>query len=428
MHNWANSQLKFFFIFLALPSLVWSQNITKSPYSIVGPGELINTGNASNSGMGQISQGIRNGFEINRLNPASYSSMLQTNIEAGMIYSQGNMSSSTNSNSASNAYLSYFNIGIPVSVKKGIGVVFGTAPYSGVGYNIVTHSEIPNDTFSIPVTRSYLGHGGLSKGFLGAGIRLQKNISAGFNVNYLFGQIKSSSLLVIPAQYYMFNLVEEKQAFYGGLLIDYGLQFHKTFHENYQLTAGVSYNMETPITANRLYNLRTLPIGRGAGYKDTISNVNDEEGKMIIPSSIKFGFGLVNKDKWTFGADISTDEWTKFRNFSNSDSLRNSFAVSVGASYIPDINNIRNVFKRFEYRAGFRYEQTNLFMFNQGVDLMAISTGVGVPLGKNKSRMNISFEYMQKGVKSDKMLQESYFRMVLGVSFSDKWFQRYKYD
>ncbi|HPD95720.1 MAG TPA: hypothetical protein PLA24_07470, partial [Tenuifilaceae bacterium] len=60
--------------FLAIVNTAFTQNLnTYSPYSRFGIGIIPLQGFGINTSLGGVSQGIRNPYEINFLNPASYS-------------------------------------------------------------------------------------------------------------------------------------------------------------------------------------------------------------------------------------------------------------------------------------------------------------------------------------------------------------------
>ncbi|MCG9880828.1 MAG: hypothetical protein MH472_09550 [Bacteroidia bacterium] len=177
---------------------VTAQNITKSPYSIVGIGDEIYSGNASTYSMGQTNQAIRNPFAVNIFNPASYSSAKTTNIEAGATYSLGSYTSRTSTADVNNAWIAYLNFAFPLSAKRGMGVAFGLTPFSGVGYNVQSEITIPSDSAPIPALYNFVGRGGLSRFYLGYGMRLHRMASIGVNANYLFGENTNITQLLIP--------------------------------------------------------------------------------------------------------------------------------------------------------------------------------------------------------------------------------------
>ena len=424
---------------LSFSTRLYSQNITKSPYSIIGLGDLVFGGTASNYTLGQTTQGKRNSFSINTLNPASYSNMLFTNIEAGAIYSNGSFQGAVQNSSVTNSWISYLNFALPISIKRGVGVSFGVTPYSAVGYNILSNAFIPSDTgngtpITIPAVNYFFGRGGLSKFYFGYGMRLHRKVSLGINANYLFGQITNTSQLLIPSQFNMFNLNEDKVSYIRGWSYDIGVQVHDTFtvgikkpHE-YEWVLGGTLTPGSDLRVDQSYILRTLPIGSSSGIKDTVYKNENLRGIANAPLSWKVGFTFGEKEKWMIAADAKGTNWSNFKNFGANDSLRNSWGYGLGASFTPDYRNPKNILARLEYRVGYRYEQSNLMVNGLGIDVNSLTCGVGIPLIKSRSKLNLGFEYITRGSIENGLIKETYYRFIVGISFSDKWFHRYRYD
>ncbi len=427
-------QALFCVILISLSLGLKAQNITKSPYSIIGLGELVYTGNAQTYSLGQTNQGFRTPFAVNYLNPASYSAFLTTNIEAGATYSLANISGANSSSQVNNSWISYINFGVPLSAKRGIGFSFGAAPYTSVGYNIVSEVQIPQDTFSILAQNNYVGRGGLTKFYLGYGMRLHRLVSVGANANYVYGEVSNTTQLLIPSKYNMFNTNEDNSYFVNGWLIDLGTQLHDTFsilkqneRIEYNWVVGANYTPQTNFAGEQNYLLRSLPIGSSTGIKDTIFKEESAAGTVVSPASWKLGFSFARKDKWALMADVKGTNWSDFTALGRKDSLRNSLSYHLGFSYIPDSKS-KNILGRIEYRLGGRYEKSNLAVFGTGVDVLAITAGLGIPMGRTRSRLNLGAEWMQRGTLENGLIKEEYFRVFIGITFADKWFYRYRYD
>lgn len=415
-------------------SFLAAQNITKSPYSIVGVGDILYAGNATTYAMGQSNQGFRSPFSINMLNPASYSAFITTNIEAGATMSFGKFVSTANSSDVNNAWIAYFNFGLPISLKRGIGISFGATPYSGVGYNVISPIKIPQDTFAIDALNYYVGRGGLTKAYMGYGMRVHKNLSLGANANYIWGQNTNTTQLLIPATYKMFNVNEDKSTFMRGWIWEVGLQLHDTFsiekdndRKEYQWVFGSSFTPQSSLTAEQSYLLRSLPIGSTSGIKDTILSETGVLGTVELPMSWKAGVSFARKDVWMLAADVRGTQWSSFKSFERNDSLRNSIGFSLGGSYTPNIKS-KNFFARTDYRLGARYEKSNLALKGTGVDVLSITAGVGIPIYRSMSKVNLGVEFQRRGTTDNGLVQEDYFRVFVGITFADKWFYRYRYD
>ena len=84
------------------------------------------------------------------------------------------------------------------------------------------------------------------------------------------------------------------------------------------------------------------------------------------------------------------------------------------------------------YRIGARYNTGNLVLNNKSIADFAVSAGVGLPAGGGRFKLftmlNISTEYGIYGTSQNQLIQERYFRVVLGFTFNDRWFIKSKYD
>lgn len=410
-----------------------AQNVTRSPYSSLGLGELQFTGSAWMGAMGQVSQGISSPFTINNQNPASYGSLQLTTFDVAGSGAVGKMTTATASSTVRTASYGYFALGMPLSQKLKWGASFGLMPFTSVGYNITRNVSQPTFTGTEQVT----GRGGLSRFYLGTGIKVYKGLSAGVNASYLYGQLKHTLFLDIPAEYSMYNIVEERNRYVGDMYYDLGLQYTDTFvykEEKFKWGAGITFSPETNLSASDDYNVRTLPIGSklssgSAGYgKDTAANVSNAKGTVVMPMVIKGGIHLQQIDKWSVSIDAGYYNWANYRAFGRSDSLKNTLSLGIGLSIIPNATAIKGYLKKIEYRAGARYDNGNLKVNGQSINTYAVSAGLGLPMGRVRSRLNLTAEYMVRGTTSERLVREEYFRFTVGVIICDKWFYRYRYD
>lgn len=467
-HNWQSIQVKnkinilFTVCFLFQTFNSFSQNLTQSPYSFFGVGDLQYIGSATLGNMGQVSQGFRRKYDLNILNPASYSALAQTNLEAGAMLNNGTLKSGSSTLNASLSGLAYFNFGTLIS-KKGIGVAFGAAPYSALGYDIRRTTLLKVDTLNalidVNATTSQLGSGGLTRAFFGLGTKINKHLSAGINVGYIFGQINSRMIQTTPAQYYIFNWSADRKDNVNGFLIEYGFQSHfdslnfslpkyKTVIDSngfehkklvrgnknpVSINAGLTFNAETNLTGNQRYSFRTLAIGGLDLGKDSIKTDETKTGSVTIPFEIKYGIAITNNTNWTVAADFGTAAWSNYSSFGQNKGLQNSWHFNVGACWLPDVKeDSRNYFKRLEYRLGYRMEQTNIFIDNQSVNISSYHCGIGIPIAerdryKKFSRVNVGFEYLTRGANTT-LINEQFYKLTIGLVFSDRWFIKYKYD
>jgi hypothetical protein len=173
----------FLFSFALLSPL--AAQLSLSPYSRYGLGELYTPGSTRNFAMGSIGIGAFDGTTINRINPASYADIRLTTLDINGfgIYSRqkSNLSSQTLGTGG------FHNVSIAFSNKRSFGLVAGLAPYSSTGYNVRAQYELQTDTTTEAYAVNYTSDGGLNQFYLGAGFRFFRNFYAGVNLAMAFG-------------------------------------------------------------------------------------------------------------------------------------------------------------------------------------------------------------------------------------------------
>lgn len=175
---------------LAIAHCVYSQNISQSPYSRFGLGELQSQCFAAQNAMGQVGQGLRTSAGVNPLNPASYSAFMYTSYEGGLLVNSTTQSNSVFSQKVNNASMAYMSLGVPISLKHKIGAVAGLMPYSTGSYVLDDTVQKLNNTISV---RDYVnGQGNFNRAFMGVGKDFFNKISAGVNFNYIWGSYRNT--------------------------------------------------------------------------------------------------------------------------------------------------------------------------------------------------------------------------------------------
>ena len=79
------------------------------------------------------------------------------------------------------------------------------------------------------------------------------------------------------------------------------------------------------------------------------------------------------------------------------------------------------------YRFGFRYEHLGIKFAETELKEYAISMGFGLPLRKSRTMVNLGFELGQDGTIQNGLIQERFFRVMLGISIKETWFRKSKY-
>ena len=155
-----------------------------------------------------------------------------------MEYGINVISDGTSKHNSDDMNFDHLMIGFPVA--KGIGVAAGIVPFSNGYYKISETVNDPSDPVTGEYTSYHIGGGNYSNVFLGTGINLTKNFSAGINMSVLFGSVSRANEVFFSefTTEYHDDQVEVLQL--NGINLDYGLQYRASLKKDFFLTAGFS--------------------------------------------------------------------------------------------------------------------------------------------------------------------------------------------
>lgn len=71
-----------------------------------------------------------------------------------------------------------------------------------------------------------------------------------------------------------------------------------------------------------------------------------------------------------------------------------------------------------------RYEETGINLRGEDINEYGISFGVGLPIGRLFSNVNIGFELGSKGTTKNGLVKENFFNTFISLSLNDKWFEK----
>jgi hypothetical protein len=326
--------------------------------------------------------------------------------------------------------LAYITFGFPIN--KWWKGSFGLLPYSSVGYNVSEIQQVPNVG---NVKYKYEGQGGINQFYIGQGFKINQNLSLGVNVSYLFGFIDRIQK-VYPSDTgsfnYIFNVKDVKSTNIGMFNFNFGLQYTKKIGNGLTLGTGIVFSnaMTANTTEDQLvYSFSENTVGTEFVHDTSINfSKNDIKGNIHIPMNVGIGFTLEKANKWLIGADFNMQNWSYYKcNDIKEPSFTNSKRISVGGEIKPDYYSSK-YFKRISYRAGFRYTTSNLKIDNTQIDEFGISFGLGLPLRKSKSTINLGIEYGKRGTIDNSLIKENFTKITIGFSAYDFWFFKRKFD
>lgn len=408
----------------------WAQGGTNSPYSQFGIGVLSDQSQGMGRGMNGVGYGLRQGNNVNTLNPASYSSVDSLTMLFDMGVS-GQFTHYEEGNLKRNASLASFEYVVgSFRAWKNFGVSFGLLPYSSVGYE---YSSSSHDQNLGKMVESYTGSGGLHEVFVGFGWQLMKPLSIGVNAGYLWGSIDRS---VLPESEVAANkLLKNYSTSISNYKLDIGAQWVQPLGRFDRLTlgavVGIGHNLKndaemTIVSSNQLSNSSdTTALKLADAYE--------------LPMSFGVGAAYQHGGKLTAAADFTLDKWgdVKYPVFTSSEYnlqsglLKDRMKMSVGIDWLPNPSQMGGKFlEHVHYRLGAGYA-TPYYNINgkEGPKELSVSVGFGIPIvnmHNNRSVLNISGQWVRSSATD--FVTENNFRINIGITFNERWFMKWKVD
>ena len=431
MHN------KLFYLILVLlltcSITAESQKLVNTPYSRFNIGKLEQQGSFRSSGMGGMGIALRDNNSIQFSNPASYSSFdtLSFIFDFGLDYSKNVLSKGGNHYFSDDMNFHHFIIGFPIT--KGWGVAAGVVPFSSGYYNLSDNTTVddPNyDPKTGPINITHKGSGGYNTFFVGSGLNITKNISAGINLTVLFGQIARVNQVTLLADNYLFNSRYTENLSLKGLNFDYGMQYTGKLKDDHFINAGFSYTLGKNYRSSYdKVNIRDSYFYLPPYSPDTLSYENNKNGKVFLPQTIRIGVAFGKKHLFLAGIDYLVTNWSKATIPGSTGYITDSQSLRFGMEYTPKKFTSTNYISAIDYRLGGHTSNSYLLINGSQLKEYGISFGFGLPMLGTISKANLYFDYTKRhGPSASNLPVENVYSIGLSLNMYDYWFLKRKYD
>lgn len=404
-----------------------------TPYSRFGLGELSRSENAVNLGMGGVAQAFASPQAVNYVNPASYSRLQLVTFDVGVNGGVRRLTTADASSQSGFGTLAYLQLGMPLSKKWGLNI--GLRPLTRVAYNIAESEERTFfDTLKVPLVNQFEGNGGIYQAYVGTGIAFG-NFSIGANFGYLFGNVTNSTKVLYPSETTILPSRSSRRTSYGSFFYNVGLQQVVPLGKDYSLSFGLSGSLEQKLTARRETMKETLFYDASSDEydtRDTIEYTSGDKGNVIYPQNIGAGIMFMKADKFSFGIDYNTSKWSNFRNYDAPDSTQDSWRVNIGGQFVPNAQSFTGYWNKVSYRMGGFFGKDYVKLGAADMNIWGFSIGAGFPVKRimpavnQFTLINAAFEVGSRG--NQERLKETYYRVTVGFTLSDRWFIKTKYD
>lgn len=452
----------FLFAVVFLPTSIFAQTTSISPYSGFGLGELAPQGYDYSFAMGGIGFGFNDSLSLNPMNPASYAFFKPHNpiFQVGYKSQFLKISSEVNSEQLNNGTIN--NIGLGFKLGKKIGWAFGFNPATTIGYKIISGDNIEDsDGNSVPVTYEFEGDGGYTKIFTGVSYQIFEKhdsihghlstLSAGVNINLYTGSKRSLyNVIYNSGDFSYYNTSYEEKQIITDFGFDFGVQYQTYLKkvsrfEYVNLSLGLTFNIPKNMNTQWesfyytfSYDAVDVPFPR-----DTIFYSTDLKGSSYVPLRLGIGMMIDINSKLQMGLDFEKQNWDDYTQTVNgnefpNEQLTDSWRVSAGFQYamIPMSQRKINTpyWQMLTVRLGGRYTKNYLKFQDYQLTDKAISFGFNFPLSKSQSysSINIGTEFGTQGTTDNGLIKLDYTNIMIGIILLphrfNKWFVKKKYN
>ena len=396
-----------------LAGVAVAQNNTNSPYTRYGYGDLSDQRFGNSKAMGGVAFGLRDGSQINPVNPASYTAIdsLTFLFEGGVSLQNANLKDGAVKQNAKNSSFDY--LAMQFRLQPWMAMSIGLLPFSSVGYSLSgTEDATANKPSAI---KNLTGDGGLHQLYAGLGFKVMKNLSVGVNASYFWGDITRTLTMLYPANSSAYSYVNETGVSISDYKLDFGIQYTYDFSKKHAMTVGAVFSPK--------HNLNN-----DSYVKTTASTVTLKDTVATFGMPNTFGVGITYRydQRLTVGVDYSLQKWGDVSYMNDSRSFCDQSRISVGAEFIPNPLG-RSFLSHVKYRLG-GYYSTPYYKIEgeRACHEYGVSAGFGLPIPRSLSILSLTAQFIRiKGLEAA-MVDENIFRVSIGFTFNENWFFKRK--
>ena len=377
-----------------------AQNMTNSPASMFGLGELSTGEGGIYSGMGGVGIALRGENAYNSANPASLTGLMPQYFffDLGVSGAYEKYSQSGANNHSFNGNLNNLGAGFRIA-PRWYGAIF-MAPVSSVGYAISLEQDVAG-TNGETVTSLFQGEGGLSKVGISVAHQLWKGLSLGANFSYVGGTITQSES--------QGSATETNSSYKHTVYVDFGLQYTYEIERDRSLVAGAVYG----------YSQDLLQDNDISVWKTLVIELLQKKVRSIVPAYRSFsGVNLSYVTLLMASADYKFVDWSRLESSRSSVSFHNQHRLMLGGSY-----TLGNPYRKpVRLLLGAGIGNSYLSIQNKTTTNYYLSTGINFEY-RSRSTLSLGVKYTDQFKVSSGRFQGQKLAFFLNITFSEKTYR-----
>lgn len=395
------------FIFSVLP-LMSQQG---SSYSMFGLGDINYSISSSYEAMGGTAIAIPDKNAINLLNPALWTQVSTTRLQAGYRFNQHFVSDANHNQLQNNGTINSIGAVFMIDTSWKVAASFGIFPSTRINYYVKNIFTIDDGQEVSQGQAEYKGIGGLSTIYVGLASRVWGPIFAGAQFFGNFG----SALYSNQVEYwdvYNYNTYYQKKDNFTGLGYKFGL--YSELPQGFSIGTYYEFNNKLDIERQQSYG------------SDLVSDTSVYSNSSINPFQ-KFGLGVGYKTgKFQFGGDLNYLIISDLNyNATSQMKFQNAYSISFGGARLGNPSKSANYLDRVTYRAGIGYSNLYYQVMGKNIDEYKVSVGGSFPIS-NLGLIDGALVFGMRGTNSDGLVQDQFIRLVIDISIGEVWFNPFK--
>lgn len=353
-----------------------SQNMTTSPYSMFGIGELTDGQYGQHAAMGGVSVGMRDPILINSVNPAGLTGLDSLRLVAdatAFVKNEWYSSRGTHTN-ATSGNLSSFSMGGRIMPRWYMSA--GVYPYSTVGYYFRTKEPVEGTDGSYYYS-TFEGSGGLSTASLSNAILLNRHLSLGVTLSYVFGNITQTETQE--------SMTVAQKMYTNAFNARFGLQYTKQLANDLGVTVGLTFGYKQKLVLDNTTTVQTSSASTERSQKSLTQ---------YIPPFVGAGASVTHK-RITYGADYTFRKYSTLVSTDNRVTFRDVHEVKAGISYLPATYQSESYWRRVSYKAGVSLSNPYLSVSGKDGFSWRVSAGLGFPVSNGRIHAALFYDNTQ---------------------------------
>ena len=357
-------------------------------------------------GRGGSEMGFIDSLSINQLNYALWTKLERTSISLNFRYI-GIRTEFYDEHITSNdgKFMGGF-ITLPLMRKKLVlGVGLAPRLMSDIGIKI---TNVGPDERTVVKVQS---KGNLSEATLVGSFSFISGLSFAVETGYDFGMITDKTAILFNRLAYSDIIIIDEYQMQG---INYGLNCFYEISDKFNL--GLKYKSTTDLTIHDERKSSNLP--------SSVKQTRTVSIPMLIAGGLTYKMG----DLWQTGLDLVYQDWASSYRIDDQkvENVNDSYRLGLGFEKSPVERRFVPYIQEITWRGGMFFSRLNITSENNPVYEYGVTMGIGLPIRKNRSCINIAFEFGQRGSLESSNLKERFFGVALSLSSSEQWFVREK--